>query len=318
MAIALLVGRNEQDKKRFPHFTQKFAQLLTTLHPDLDLRIYPDLGDYNEIDFAIVWRHPLGVLAQLPNLKCIASLGAGVDHILADINLPTEVPIVRIVDPAMSTEITQYVVATVLYRLKRFDLWADNQQQKIWRSTSQFNFLDKTVGILGLGFLGGHAAQTLHSLGIKVIGWSQSPKKLTGITHFTGAAELNSFLSKSDVLVCLLPLTTETTEILNAKNFARLPRCAYLINLGRGDHLVEADLLAALDSDQLSGACLDVFREEPLPPDHPFWAHPHIRVTPHIASVTNPNTVMSQIIDNYQRAIAGEPLLNCIDPKRGY
>ena len=181
-----------------------------------------------------------------------------------------------------------------------------------------FNFLDKTVGIMGLGFLGTHTAKTLHSLGVKVIGWSQSPKQLSEIRYFAGAGEFKDFLAQTDILVCMLPLTPNTQNILNLNNFNCLPKGAYLINIGRGEHLVENDLLAALDSGQLTGACLDVFRQEPLPPEHPFWLHPRIRVTPHIASVTNPATALPQILENYRRMRAGEPLLNCVDVQKGY
>lgn len=318
MAIALLIGRDPQDKNQFSSFIDSIAKLLDALQPGLDVRIYPDLGDYNDIDFALAWRHPFGIFRQLPNLRCIASLGAGVDHLFADPQLPENIPIVRIVDPAMSTEITQYVVAATLYRLKRFDHWMECQRQKLWGRVMPFNFLDKTVGIMGMGFLGKHTALMLHSLGINVIGWSQSPKILTEIPHFTGNAEFKHFLPRSDVLVCMLPLTTVTKNILNASNFAHLPQGAYIINLGRGEHLVETDLLNALESGQLSGACLDVFREEPLPSTHPLWVHPHIRITPHIASVTNPATALPQILENYRRIKAGESLLNWVDPKKGY
>ena len=319
MAIGLFIGRDEKHRKELTYFIQNFPRQLSEREPGLDLRVYPDIGDYKDIDFAIAWQAPLGIFTRLPNLRGIASLGAGVDHLLADPDLPRHIPVVRIVDPAMSIDITQYVVATVLYWLKRFDLWEANRSQQTWRNgTPPFNFSDQTVGIMGVGFLGKHAAETLYSLGVKVIGWSQSPKQLPGIPHFNGAAELNTFLSKSNALVCMLPLTPETRNILNAKNFACLPRGAYVINLGRGEHVVDEDLLAALASEQLSGACLDVFREEPLPSDHPFWNHPRIRVTPHIASVTNPRTVTAQILDNYHRAMSGRPLINTVDIHRGY
>ncbi len=318
MAIGLFIGRDEKKQKGLTYFTENFPRQLSALEPGLDLRLYPDIGDYNDIDFAIALYAPFGIFARLPNLRAIASLAAGVDHLLADPDLPRHIPIVRIVDPAMSIDITQYVVAAVLYWLKRFDLWENNQSQQIWGRTLPFNFADQTVGVMGMGFLGKHAAETLQSLGVKVIGWSYSPKQLPGFPHFSGPTELSTFLSKSNALVCMLPLTPETRNILNAKNFACLPHGAYLINLGRGEHVVDDDLLAALASGQLSGACLDVFREEPLPPDHPFWKHPRLRVTPHIASVTNPATATAQILDNYHRAMSGRPLINTVDIQRGY
>ncbi len=318
MAIGLFIGRDEKKRKSLTYFIENVPRQLSAIEPDLDVRVYPDIGDYKDIDFAIAWYAPLGVFALLPNLRGIASLGAGVDHLLADPDLPRHVPVARIVDPAMSIDMTQYVVAAVLYWLKRFDVWEANQTRQMWGRTLPFNFADQTVGVMGIGFLGKHAAETLHSLGVKVIGWSHSPKQLPRIPHYTGSAELSTFLSKSNALVCMLPLTPETRNILNAKNFACLPQGAYVINPGRGEHVVDEDLLAALASGQLSGACLDVFREEPLPSDHPFWKHPRIRVTPHIASVTNPATVTAQILDNYHRAMSGKPLINTVDIKRGY
>ena len=165
MAIGLFIGRDEKNRKRLAYFIQNFPRQLSELEPDLDLRLYPDIGDYNDIDFAIAWNAPFGIFAQLPNLRGIASLGAGVDHLLADPDLPRHIPIVRIVDPAMSIDITQYVVATVLYWLKRFDLWEAHQTQQIWARTPPFNFADQTVGIMGMGFLGKHAAETLSFAG---------------------------------------------------------------------------------------------------------------------------------------------------------
>lgn len=318
MIIALLIGRDEQERERFQFFLSSVLRILRSLQPDLDLRVYPDLGDVNDIHFAIAWRAPLGIFKTLPNLRCIASLGAGVDHLFADVKLPQNIPIVRVVDPAMSMEITQYVVASVLFRLKRFDHWEESQLQKVWVREPPFHFLDQTVGVMGLGFLGIHAAQNLHNLGVKIIGWSNSPKHLNGIPTYAGMEELKDFLANSHVVVCLLPLTPLTRHILNSQNLSRLPKGAYLINLARGAHVVEADLLAALDSGQLSGARLDVFEEEPLPPQHPFWSHGKIRITPHIAAVTNFATAVPQIFDNFLRVTAGMTPINTVDTSRGY
>jgi glyoxylate/hydroxypyruvate reductase len=245
MAIALLIGRDAADKQRHSFFINSILNLFAKLRPELDVRVYPNLGNVDDIDFAIVWRHPLGVFSQLPKLQCIAAFSAGVDHLFADTYLPANIPIVRITDPAMSVDITQYVVAAVLYWLKRFDHWQKNQTQQLWEKIPPFSFADKTVGVMGMGFLGKHAAQTLQALNVKVIGWSLSPKNLPGITHFAGKAEFPEFLANSHALVCLLPLTPDTRNILNAALFAQLPRGAYLINIGRGEQLVEADLLNA-------------------------------------------------------------------------
>ncbi|MBS0349727.1 MAG: glyoxylate/hydroxypyruvate reductase A [Proteobacteria bacterium] len=318
MAIALIIGRDQLDQKRFDYFLQNIPQQLHQLQPNLDIRIYPEIGDCNDINFVIAWRAPLGIFQKFPKLQCIASLGAGVDHLLSDPHLPKSIPIVRIVDPAMRMEITQYVIATTLFFIKRFDVWADNQKQKYWNKSPPFNLLDKKVGIMGLGFLGNQAAETLHSLGIKVIGWSQSPKKIPGICCYHGSDQLKHFLAETTVLVCLLPLTPDTQNILNADLFSQLPQGAYLINLARGGHLVETDLLNALDSGKLSGVYLDVFNQEPLPSNHPFWTHPKIKITPHVAAVTNLSSALPQILDNYHRMLQGQNLLNLVNLQKGY
>jgi glyoxylate/hydroxypyruvate reductase A len=171
---------------------------------------------------------------------------------------------------------------------------------------------------MGLGQLGKDAAKKLSYLGFPVSGWSQTPKDIEGVKCFAGDKALEDFLSQARILICMLPLTPKTKGILNHKTFAKLPAGAYIINIARGQHLIENDLLAALDSGQLGGACLDVFEVEPLPEDHPFWSHPKILVTPHISSITYPQTVAPQIIENYQRAKTGDPLLHVVDMERGY
>jgi glyoxylate/hydroxypyruvate reductase A len=318
MAIAVLVGKEAEETKRFDWFILQWKQVLLKLDPALDIRVWPDVGNVNEIDAAFVWRHPPGVLKQFPNLKLIASVAAGVDHVLADHDLPKNVPIVRVMDSYMANDIVQYVLATVLHYVKRLGDWELNQQQSLWSRSPPFNFSHKTIGIMGLGFLGKKAAYMLSQLGLKVIGWSQSPKQFDDIKTFAGQAQFHDFLSQADVLVCMLPLTPQTENILNQSTFSRLPKGAYLVNLGRGEHLVDQDCLAALASGQLSGACLDVFRQEPLPSEHSFWKAPNVRITPHIASVTNPETAAPQLLDNYQRAMAGQELLNRVNVEKGY
>jgi glyoxylate/hydroxypyruvate reductase A len=318
MAILILVGNNEAERKFSQWFIQDCLAQLEKLAPGLDIRIYPDIGNKDEIDFVLVWKHAPGVFSQFPKLKAIATLSAGVDFILLDKTLPKNIPLVRITDPFMAKDITQYVVANVLHYMKRLEFYKNKQAEKNWFRQPPFNFSDKTVGIMGVGFLGSQAAQALQFLGLKVIGWSNSTKNLKGIQEFVGQEEFKIFLSKSDILVCMLPLTPATENIINADNLALLPKDAYLINLGRGGHVVDADLLDALNAGHLSGACLDVFREEPLPATHLFWNHPLIRVTPHIASITNLETAMPQVAENYRRLQVGEALLNVVDVARGY
>jgi glyoxylate/hydroxypyruvate reductase len=291
---------------------------LTRLTSELEVRVWPELGDPAEIDYALVWRPEPGFLASLPSLKLILSLGAGVDHLLGDPQLPRHIPIVRLVDPHMTDAMSEYVVLQVL-RLHRRDLdYRAQQEAGIWRELDQRNAAARRVGILGLGELGLDAAKKLKALGFDVAGWSRSEKNLAGIKSYGGPAGLSLLLARSEILVCLLPLTSETEGILNASSLALLPRGAALINAARGAHLVEADLLVALASGQVSAAVLDVFREEPLPADHPFWHHPRVVVTPHVAAFTNPTTAAPIILDNIRRFEEGRPLLNLVDRPRGY
>jgi glyoxylate/hydroxypyruvate reductase A len=291
---------------------------LTRLTSELEVRVWPEIGNPAEIDYALVWRPEPGFLASLPNLKLILSLGAGVDHLLGDPQLPRHIPIVRLVDPHMTDAMSEYVVLQVL-RLHRRDLdYRAQQEAGVWRELDQQNAGERRVGILGLGELGQDAAKKLTALGFDVAGWSRSEKHVAGIASYAGAAGLAPLLGRSEIVVCLLPLTTETERILNASTLALLPKGAALVNAARGAHLVEDDLLAALASGQVSAAVLDVFREEPLTTDHPFWHHPRVIVTPHVAAFTNPTTAAPIILDNIRRFEDGRPLLNRIDPARGY
>jgi len=291
---------------------------LERLTRELDIRVWPEIGDPAEIDYALVWRPEPGLLAALPNLKLILSLGAGVDHLLGDPQLPRHLPIVRLVDPHMTAAMSEYVVLQVL-RLHRRDLdYRAQQEARDWRELDQKNAADRRVGILGFGELGQDAAHKLKALGFDVAGWSRSAKTAAGIATYAGAAGLPPLLARSEILVCLLPLTPETEGILNARSLALLPQGAALVNAARGAHLVEEDLLAALASGQVSAAVLDVFADEPLPLGHPFWHHPRIVVTPHVAAFTNPATAAPIILDNIRRFEEGRPLLNRVDPARGY
>jgi glyoxylate/hydroxypyruvate reductase len=291
---------------------------LTGLTQQIEVRVWPEIGNPVEIDYALVWKPEPGFLASLPSLKLILSLGAGVDHLLGDPHLPRHLPIVRLVDPHMTDAMSEYVVLQVL-RLHRRDLvYRDQQQAGVWHELDQKNAAERRVGILGLGELGQNAAKKLKALSFDVAGWSRGEKRIPGVEGFAGPTGLPGLLGRSEILVCLLPLTPETEGILNAGTLAVLPRGAALVNAARGAHLVEQDLLAALASEQISAAVLDVFREEPLPADHPFWHHPRVVVTPHVAAFTNPTTAAPIIVDNIRRFEEGRPLLNQVDPARGY
>ncbi|MCP4687169.1 MAG: glyoxylate/hydroxypyruvate reductase A [Desulfobacterales bacterium] len=295
-----------------------WVKRLTALDPGLDIRVWPEIGEAREIQFALTWDHPLGEFKKLKNLKCIASLGVGVDHILRDPDLPPGTPITRVVEPSMAQYMSEYIILAVLNHCRHFDEYRIKQARGRWKPRLPRFARDTRVGVMGLGQLGGEAAKKLRDLGFQVAGWSRTPKKILGVAPFAGPGTFDDFLSRTDILVCLLPLTPATRGILNRETFEKLPQGAYIINAARGKHLVEEDLLDALASGRLSGACLDVFRTEPPPPDHPFWSHPKIIATPHISSITNPKTVTSQIVENYHRVQAGQPPLHMVDVERGY
>jgi glyoxylate/hydroxypyruvate reductase A len=292
------------------------AALLTEL-PDLDLRSWPEVGDPADIDVALVWHPPRGELAGYPNLRAILSLGAGVDGILADPGLP-DVPLVRMLDPGLTAGMTEYVTAATLRYHRNLDVYGRTQATGRWVPRTAPAAEDRRVGVLGLGELGGDAARAFARLGFDTEGWSRTPKQIEGVRCRHGPEGLDALLARTEILVCLLPLTEATADILDARLFARLPQGACVINVARGGHLVENDLLAALDSGRLAGATLDVFRTEPLPPDHPFWRHERILVTPHVASMTPPRSAARLVAANIRRLRAGAPLEGLVDRRRGY
>lgn len=272
-----------------------------------------------DIDYTLSFRPPPGFLKTLPNLKTIYSLGAGVDGFLADPDFPKQIPLVRFVDPQLSTEMAQYVVMHVLLQHRHVKAFEETQKQSKWaqmmlpRKTA-----DTRIGILGLGEIGTMAGERLRDLGFPVSGWSRSRKTVDGIKSYTGEGEFAAFMGTSDFLICLLPLTEDTRGILNAKTFAMLPKDSYVINVARGGHLIETDLIAALDSGHLAGATLDVFQTEPLPDMSPLWKHPQIVVTPHIAAISDPRVAANFVIDGIVRAERGEKHSNTVDISRGY
>jgi glyoxylate/hydroxypyruvate reductase len=304
--------------KSTPAAIARWRPYLATAWPERDLRFWPEIGDKSAIEYALVWHPEPGLLASLPNLKLIVSLGAGVDHVLRDPALPRGVPILRLVDPYMTQAMSEYVALQVL-RLHRQDVaYRAQQAAGEWREHEQKNAAERPVGILGFGTLGQDAAHKLNALGFDVAGWSRSGRPVPGFVTYGGAAGLDALLARSEILVSLLPMTPQTEGILDTPLFARLPRGAGLVNAGRGRHLVEEDLLAALASGQISAAVLDVFRDEPLPAAHPFWRHERIVVTPHVAAETHPPTAAAIIARAIADFEAGRPLANVVDPHRGY
>lgn len=296
----------------------EWRAVMAPLLPGVELRQWPDIGAAHEIDMAIVWKAPDGVFQALPGLRLICSLGQGVDHLFRHNDLPPGVPIVRLVDDSMRRQMTAYVIAAVTRHLCRMADYAPHQAAREWHRLAAYDPATTTVGVLGLGALGRDVADKLASLGFKVRGWSRSPKELPGIDCFAGKESLGDMLGECDMVCCMLALTSETRGILDGAAFAAMKPGAYLINSARGGHVVEADLLAALESGHLAGATLDVFEEEPLPAASPLWDHPQITATPHISAVTLAHSCAGQIAENYKRMKAGEPLINSVDPAREY
>jgi len=287
--------------------------------PALEFRLWPDEAEPRDgIDYALVWKPPSGVLRTFPNLKAILSLGAGIDGILCDPELPDGVPVSRLVDRCLTQGMTEYVVYWTIHYHRRLGEYAAEMADGRWRNFLQADTEQRRVGILGLGELGRDSARALRSLNFRVLGWSRTPKAIDGVECFHGPGGLSDMVSQSEILVCLLPLTAETEGILDHGLFAQLPDGSFLINCVRGGHLVEDDLIPALESGKLAGATLDVFREEPLPADHPFWAHPKVVMTPHMASLTVPSSAAAYIADNIRRVERSEAPLNVIDPEAGY
>ena len=271
--------------------------------------------DGRDIDVALVAHPAPGVLGRLGNAKLIQSLWMGVDKLLADPALPRHVPLARLVDPGMVAAMSEMVLAHVLDWHRHLFLYRYHQQHGTWRQLDQKLASDRTVGILGLGTLGSDAARKLVALGFKVSGYSRRPKDIPGVRRVT---DLQLLLEQTDALVCLLPLTPQTQGILNAASLGRLKQGACIINLARGEHVVSADLVAALDSGKVSRAYLDVFDREPLPADDPLWRHPAVSITPHVAALTEPRTAVPRIVENIERVRRGEQPLDLVDRESGY
>jgi glyoxylate/hydroxypyruvate reductase A len=294
-----------------------WQRALAALDPAIDFRVWPDAGRLEEIEFVLAWRPPSGDFLRYPNLKAVFWLGAGVDWLVEQTDLP-KVPFVRLVDPGLTASMTEYVVLHTL-RLHRAQPALEAAQRRgEWKELLYPLPWRRRVGMLGLGVLGGDAARKLKGLDLDVAGWSRTPKSIDGVTGFHGDDQLAPFLNRTEILVCLLPLTAATTGIVNAKTLAALPKGTSFINAGRGGHVVDDDLLAALDSGHIAHATLDVFNSEPLPAGHRYWTHPNVTVTPHIASITHAETAAPGIVDGMKRVRAGQTLDNVVDFARGY
>ena len=283
----------------------------------IDFRPLDNLGDTDDIEIALAWKPPRGLIRTFRNVRLIVSLGMGVDHLLADDTLP-DVPMVRIMDDGLVGQMSEYALYWALRHHREIDRYAGLQEQGKWQPLDFVDTIDRRVGVMGLGTIGQDTARKFAMLGFPTAGWSRTARTLDGIETFHGSDGFQRFLARCDILVDVLPLTRETRGLLDAAAFARLPRGAYFINMARGGHVVDEALLAALDSGHLSGAALDVFNTEPLPAGHPYWTHPRVHVTPHIAGATNPRTASPGVIDNIKRLRAGRELIHRVDPRTGY
>lgn len=302
--------------------TQWWVEMLQGLLPGWDVMSMATASDPASdpasIDFAVVWRPRTGDIARFDNLRAIVSIGAGIDHVLADAELPQGVPIIRTVGIDLTQRMREYVALHVLRHHRDMPRQLQAQSEADWHAIVVPVAPNRTVGVMGLGNLGAAAAQTLAGLGFATRGWSKSPKEIDGVTCFAGAEGFDAFLDGCEILVNLLPLTDQTRGILSAGLFAKLPNEACIINCARGPHLVDEDLLAALDSGQIKQATLDVFHQEPLPADHPFWHHHTITVTPHVASQIDAGTGGRIIAANLREFAETGTCTDVADAARGY
>ena len=268
-------------------------------------------------DYAVVWKPSQQLLDEQPQLKAIFNTGAGVDALM-QLRLPAGVPVVRLDDAGMSVQMAEYVCHALIRHFREFDAYEADTRAGKWSFRKPLARADFPVGIMGMGVLGERVARAVAQFEFAVNGWSRSPKVVPGVQCFAGMAQLPDFLAASRVLVCLLPLTPETQDLLNLANLSRLQSGGYVINVARGGHLVDEDLLALLDSGHLAGATLDVFRTEPRPPEHPFWTHPKITVTPHTSARTLRSESIAQIAEKIAALELGQPVACKVDPSRGY
>ncbi|NMM04541.1 glyoxylate/hydroxypyruvate reductase A [Paraburkholderia sp. RP-4-7] len=279
--------------------------------PELDVVMHGEQSA-SDAEIAVCWNPPVGALASLPKLRLVHSIAAGVDGILSDCAFPS-VPLCRVVDPQLARGMSEFVTWGVLHYHRQLDRVLANQPIERWFRHEQGDSSECAVGIMGLGEIGSRVAMDLQRFGFAVRGWARKPRELSGVTTFAGPQEFRHFIQGTDILVCLLPLTHETRWILNATTFEYLRPGAKLIHVGRGEHLVPADLIAALTSGKIGGAIVDVFPNEPLPPKDHMWRAPNLIVTPHMASVASWDTIGTQVAANARRLIRGEPLQNVVD-----
>ena len=295
----------------------EWARLFAAKAPDIPFHIWPDTGDAQNIRYLAAWLPPADIERQFPHLDVLFSTGAGVDQIdLAA--LPPELPVVRLAEPGVVAGMVEYVTMAVLALHRQLPTYIRQQREARWAAHRVHPAARRRVSVLGLGVLGCAVLQQLRAFGFQLAGWSRTRRQLEGVTCHAGAAELPAMLADTDIIVCLLPLTPDTRGILGTRLFQQLPRGASLVHAGRGAQLDRQALLVALESGWLSEAVLDVTDPEPLPADDPLWSHPQVLLTPHIASMTQPETAVELVLDNIRRHQAGLPLVGLVDRTRGY
>jgi glyoxylate/hydroxypyruvate reductase A len=295
-------------------WARDFAQAL----PQAETVVWEEGQETAPCDYAVLWAPTPALLGQLAHVKAIFLMGAGVDAILKFGDALPEVPVIRLGDAGMGEQMAEYVAYAVLRYFRRFDEYEQQGRQGMWNPLAPRKKDAFTVGVLGLGKLGMPVLQALRQLGFPVRGWSRSPKDLPGVACYAGMDALDDFLSGTQVLVCMLPLTPETNNLLDRARLSQLPEGAYLVNVARGAQVAEPDLLALIRAGHIAGATLDVFRNEPLPAPHPFWSEPRITITPHISALTVREEAVRQIAHKITMLEQGEHVADVVDRKRGY
>jgi len=296
---------------------EPYRDALLSHDSNLDVEIWPDIQSRERINFAVAWKQPKDQFTQYPNLKVISSLGAGADHLLKDASISKEVALTRVVAPTLSEQMCDYVVMSVMNMIRRTHDYIRQQVWADWKPRLHYAKEDLMVGVMGLGQIGEKVARRLVADGFNVSGWSKSRKSIPGVISY-GGDQLDPFIAATNVLVCMLPLTPETKDILSLSLFKKMLNPGFLVNVARGEHLVEEDLIYALDMGLINHATLDVFQKEPLPESHPFWSREKITITPHIASVTQPEEVAELLLDNYKRMLSSMELKHRVDRYKGY
>lgn len=274
--------------------------------PDLDFRVWPDTGNPHEVDAVLLWRIPTDIAGRFPNLKLIHLISAGVDQLDSNLAIPASLPVARLVEPGQAAGMVEYALHAVLHYHRDFHRYQAQQQIKVWREYPRIAACDRSVGVMGLGALGGTVAQALTTLGFDVGGWARRPPVIDNVTMFAGAGQFPAFLARSEIVVSVLPLTSETRALLDASVFGMMRAGAYLINIGRGGLINETDLIAALKSGRLAGATLDVVQNEPPSPNDPIWSAPNLLLTPHIATSADPRSAAKLVAENLRRVLRGD------------